>query len=102
MQEKKAENIVVLDLRNLKSSIADRFIICEASNDKQVAAISDSVEEVVRKQCGEKAWHVEGKEKCDWVLIDYIDTIVHIFKPDTRSFYGLEELWGDADRQEIA
>ncbi|MDP2176303.1 MAG: ribosome silencing factor [Bacteroidota bacterium] len=96
MQEKKANQIKVLDLRNLKSAMADYFIICHASSDKQVNAIADSVEEFTRKLADEKPWHVEGSETADWILLDYFNIVVHVFKEETRTFYGIEELWGDA------
>ncbi len=96
MQEKKANKITILDLRKLKTSMADYFIICHASSDKQVNAIADSVEEESRKKAGEKPWHIEGLEFCEWILMDYIDIVVHIFKEDKRDFYGIEQLWGDA------
>lgn len=102
MQEKKANKITVLDLRKLKSAMADYFIICHATSDKQVNAIADSVEEIVRKQTGEKPWHVEGSEQSDWILLDYFDIVVHVFKEEMRDFYAIEELWGDADISVIA
>jgi ribosome-associated protein len=97
MLEKKANDITVLDLRKLKTSMADFFIICHATSDKQVVAIADSVEETVRKTAGEKPWHVEGRELSEWILLDYFDIVVHVFKKDMRDFYGIEELWSDAD-----
>jgi ribosome-associated protein len=97
MLEKKANDITVLDLRKLKTSMADFFIICHATSDKQVIAIADSVEETVRKTAGEKPWHVEGRALSEWILLDYFDIVVHVFKKDMRDFYGIEELWSDAD-----
>src|SRR6478736_6536127 len=97
MQEKKGNKITILDLRKLKSAMADYFIICHATSDKQVNAIADSVEEIVRKQTGEKPWHVEGAEQSEWILLDYFDVVVHVFKEEKRDFYGIEELWGDAE-----
>jgi len=97
MLEKKANDITVLDLRKLKTSMADFFVICHATSDKQVVAIADSVEETVRKSTGEKPWHVEGRELSEWILLDYFDIVVHVFKKDMRDFYGIEELWSDAD-----
>ncbi len=101
MQEKKGNQISVLDLRKLKSSMADYFVICHASSDKQVSAIADSVEEFARKLTGEKPWHIEGLESAEWILMDYFDVVVHIFKEEKRAFYGIEELWGDADITQI-
>jgi len=101
MQEKKANKITVLDLRKLKVSMADYFIICHGNSDKQVSAIAHSIEEEVRKHVGEKPWHIEGTETNEWVLMDYIDMVVHIFQEEKRAFYGIEELWGDADITEV-
>lgn len=97
MLEKKANKVTILDLRKLKTSMADYFIICHATSDKQVNAIADSVEEVVRKTVGEKPWHVEGRELSEWILLDYFDIVVHVFKEDKRDYYGIEELWSDAE-----
>lgn len=101
MLEKKANKVTVLDLRNLKTSMADYFIVCHGSSDKQVNAIADSVEESTLKMAGEKPWHVEGAELSEWILMDYFDVVVHIFREDKREFYGIEELWSDADITEI-
>jgi ribosome-associated protein len=97
MQEKKAKQIKVLDLRKLDSGFADFFVICHGSSDRQVEAIADSVEEIVRKKCKEKPIHMEGKERSEWILMDYIDVVVHIFQEEKRQFYAIEELWGDAE-----
>jgi ribosome-associated protein len=97
MQEKKGNQIKVLDLRKLKSSMADYFIICHASSDKQVSAIADSVEEFSRKLAGEKPLHIEGIESAEWILMDYFDVVVHVFLEEKREFYAIEELWGDAE-----
>ncbi len=97
MLEKKAHKIAVLDLRKLKTSMADYFVICHGTSDKQVGAIADSVEEFTRVMTNEKPWHIEGLELGEWVLMDYFDVVVHIFREDKREFYGIEELWSDAD-----
>lgn len=97
MQEKKAVDIVSMDLRPLKASVADVFVICQGNSDKQVEAIASSVEEIVRKKLKDKPWHVEGLSRAEWVLMDYINVVVHIFKEEKRIFYGIEELWGDAE-----
>jgi ribosome-associated protein len=96
MQEKKASDIVVLDLKNVKNAVADYFIVCSGSSDTQVDAISDSIEQEVYKQTLQDPWHKEGKENKEWVLIDYVDVVAHVFKKERRDFYTLEELWGDA------
>lgn len=94
--EKKGQNVLKVDLRKLENRITDYFIICHGSSKTQVDSISYSVEEVVRKEAGEKPFHVEGLENCFWVLIDYGDVIVHIFQEESRNFYSLESLWADA------
>lgn len=96
---KKGYDIKVLDLKNL-ASFADYFIICSADSDTQVKAISDEVDKVLRKQ-GIKCFHKEGTDSLNWVLLDYFDVVVHVFKKEAREFYNLEKLWGDAPAREI-
>lgn len=96
MLEKKAQNIAVLDLRDVKNAIADYFIICSGGSDTQVDAIADSVLEEVEKQSGQSPWHKEGFQNKEWILLDYLDVVCHIFQKDKRAFYDLEEFWGDA------
>ena len=93
MQEKKATDIVVIDLRNLKNAIADFFVVCSGNSDKQLEAISDSIDETVFKTLQENPWHSEGKNNKEWMLLDYITVVAHVFKKDRRQFYGLEKLW---------
>lgn len=100
IQEKKGENIVSLDLKKIHEAVADFFIICEASNPQQVRAIGEMIEEEVKKKCEENAYKHEGYQALQWVLIDYINVVVHVMLPETRKFYQLEEMWSDADRQE--
>jgi ribosome-associated protein len=92
--EKKGEDVLKIDLRKLENRVTDYFIICQAPSKTQVD--SSSVEDVVRKDAGERAIHVEGLENCFWVLIDYGEVIVHIFQEEYRKFYSLESLWADA------
>ena len=92
--EKKAHDILILDVRGLTSA-ADRFVICSADAETQVKAVADNVAEKLRED-GAKAWHVEGLEGRRWVLLDFVDVVVHVFYSETRQFYGLENLWGDA------
>jgi ribosome-associated protein len=101
MQEKKASDILVMDLRNVKNAVADFFVVCSGNSDKQLDAIADSVDEEVYKSMKENPWHVEGKTNKEWVLLDYFDVVVHIFKRDKREFFALEKLWGDAEMIEI-
>lgn len=96
MQEKKAKQITLLDLRKLNTNFADFFVVCHGNSDRQVEAIADSVEDHVRKNVQEKPYHTEGKDLCNWVLMDYIHVVVHVFTEEKRNFYGVEELWGDA------
>ena len=93
--EKKGENVLKLDLRKLENRITDYFVICHASSTTQVDSICDSVEDTVRKEAGEKPFHVEGLENCFWVLLDYGNVVVHIFLEEYRNFYNLESLWAD-------
>ena len=97
MQEKKALDIVVMNLKDLKNAVADYFIVCSASSDTQIEAIARSVEEEVEKLTGQNPWQTEGRMNREWVLLDYVDVVVHIFLRDRRQFYALEELWGDAE-----
>lgn len=102
IQEKKGDKIVSLDLRKIQEAAADFFIICEASSHTQVKAISDFVEIKVKKSCEEIPYKQEGKKALQWVLIDYINIVVHVMLPESRDFYKLEELWSDALRQDHA
>ena len=101
MQEKKAQDIVVMDMRETKNAIADFFVICSGNSDKQVEAIARSVDEEVEKKLKENPWHMEGKNNKEWVILDYINVVAHVFKKDKREFYALEKLWGDAHITEI-
>ncbi|MEQ8924576.1 MAG: ribosome silencing factor [Fulvivirga sp.] len=96
MQEKKASDIVVLDLRNVKNAVADYFVICSGNSDTQIDAIADSVDEQVHKELKQNPWHQEGKSNKEWLLLDYVDVVAHIFKKEKREYYSLENLWGDA------
>ncbi len=95
--EKKGKNIVCLDLRNIMSRVCDYFIICEGDSSTQVSAIADSVEEQVKKGTHQKPYHSEGHQNAEWVLLDYVNVVVHVFQPEVRSFYNLEALWADAE-----
>lgn len=101
IQEKKGEAIVSLDLRKIPEAVADFFIICQADNSIQIKSISDFVEEMVKKQCnGEMPYKKEGYQSLHWVIIDYINIVVHVMHPETRKFYNLEEMWSDAPLME--
>jgi ribosome-associated protein len=97
-EDKKATDLVVLDLRKA-AGFTDFFVICSGNNSRQVRAIADHIEEALAGQ-GVKASHTEGADRSEWILLDYFDFIVHIFAPETREFYGLERLWGSAERIE--
>ncbi|MDR3717097.1 MAG: ribosome silencing factor [Puia sp.] len=94
--EKKGENIVSLDLRKIPEAVADFFIICEASSHTQVKAIADSVEDEVNSRCGENPYKHEGRQSYQWVLIDYVNIVVHVMLPESRRFYKLEDMWSDS------
>lgn len=96
-QSKQARDITVLDLRG-SSDVTDFFVICTADVDSHARAITDAIVEAQRTATGRKPWHIEGTSMMNWVLIDYVDVVVHIMREDTRKFYGLEEIWGDAKR----
>ncbi|QHT68023.1 ribosome silencing factor [Rhodocytophaga rosea] len=96
MQEKKALDIVVLNLKHIKNAVADYFVICSGNSDTQVDAITDSIEAEIYKLSSQDPWHKEGQENKEWILLDYVDVVAHVFKKDRRAFYALEDLWGDA------
>ena len=96
IQEKKGTNIVILNLKDIGNAVADFFVICTGTSETQIDAISDSVEKEVFQETEENPWHREGFQNKEWILLDYVDVVVHIFKNDVRAYYGLEELWGDA------
>ena len=100
IQEKKGENIVSLDLRKIPEAVSDYFIVCQATTNVQVRAIADNVEETIKKQLGELPYRHEGYQALQWVLIDYVNVVVHIMQPEARKFYRLEEMWSDAPLQE--
>jgi ribosome-associated protein len=101
MVEKKAVDILVLDLRKVKNAVADFFIICSGGSDKQLDAITQSIDDEVFKAVKENPWHVEGKNNKEWMLLDYFDVVAHVFRKDKRDFFALEKLWGDAEITEI-
>jgi ribosome-associated protein len=99
IEDKKGEKIISLDLRKIPEAVADFFIVCEASNTTQIKAISDYVEYLVKEVCDEVPYKHEGKQALQWVLIDYVNIVVHVMHPEARKFYRLEEMWSDADTQ---
>lgn len=93
--EKKGERVALIDLRKIENRVCDYFVISHAASSKQVDSLAWSVEDTVRKETGRKPFHVEGREKCLWVLLDYGDILVHIFQQHYRDYYDLESLWAD-------
>jgi ribosome-associated protein len=98
IQDIKGKNIIKIDLTSIEDAPADYFIICEGDSTTQVKAISDNISRKVLDKLGMKPNHTEGVDGAKWVLVDYFDTIVHVFYPETRSFYDIEELWGDGNQ----
>ena len=96
MEEKKASDIVVMDLRDVGGTVTDFFVICSGTSDTQLEGISKSVEDEVLKTNQEKPWKSEGKNNRQWILMDYVNVVAHIFLKEKREFYQLEDLWGDA------
>ena len=96
IEEVKGEDLIILDLRPIENTACDYFVICNGNSDTQVNAIANSVQKVVSKSIKEKPWHVEGTENAEWVLMDYVNVVVHIFQKHIRNYYQIEDLWGDA------
>ena len=101
MQDNKANDIVVLDLREISNSVCDFFVICSGDSSTQVDGISSSVVRHTRKELQEKPWSIEGKGNNEWILMDYVSVVAHVFYKETRSFYDLEDLWADAKRTDV-
>ena len=102
LEEKKAENIIVLDLRKIPEAVADFFLVCEANSALQIKAIADNVEKEAWENSEEKVFHKEGLTGMQWVVVDFVDIVVHIMHPETRKFYNLEEMWSDAVVEELS
>lgn len=96
IEDVKGENITILDLREIENTVCDYFIICDGNSNTQVNAISGAIQKKVSKALKDKPWHVEGEKNAEWVLIDYVNIVVHVFQKETRDFYNIEGLWGDA------
>lgn len=92
----KGENTTILDLREIDNTPCDYFIICDGNSNTQVNAIAGSIQKIVSKELHDKPWHVEGEVNAEWILMDYINVVVHVFQKSIREFYNLESLWGDA------
>lgn len=101
MQENKAEDIVVLDLREIDSAVCDFFVICSGESSTQVDGICNTVTRHTRKEIGEKPWRIEGRNSSEWILLDYFSVVAHVFHKEKREFFDLEDLWADAKRTDI-
>lgn len=99
---KKGKEVVVMDMRNVDTAITDYHVICTGDVGRQIKAIADGVRADLQENLGEVAWHVEGYDAQEWILLDYIDVLVHVFNEEKRSFYDLERLWGDVPQEEVA
>lgn len=96
IEEVKGENITILDLRDIDNTPCDYFVVCDGKSNTQVNSIASSVQKIVSKELHDKPWHVEGQEQAEWILMDYVNIVVHVFQKEPRHFYQLENLWGDA------
>jgi ribosome-associated protein len=97
----KGDDIQLLDLRDIENTVCDYFIICSGNSNTQVNAITGSVQKLVSKELKDKPWHVEGQNNSEWILMDYVNVVVHVFQNHVREFYDIESLWGDAKITEI-
>ena len=96
IEDVKGQNIDILDLREIENTVCDYFIMCDGTSNTQVGAIVSSIQKTASKALQEKAWHIEGTENQEWVLMDYVNVVVHVFQKHIREFYDIESLWGDA------
>lgn len=96
IEDVKGQNINILDLREIENMVCDYFIICEGTSNTQVNAIVNSIQKKVSKETKDKPWHIEGSDNAEWVLMDYVDVVVHVFQKHIREYYDIESLWGDA------
>ncbi len=101
IEDVKGKEITILDLRDIDNTVCDYFIICEGTSNTQVNAIVNSIQKKVSKELKDNPWHVEGVDNAEWVLIDYINVVVHVFQKHIREYYDIESLWGDAKTTEI-
>lgn len=102
IEDVKGKEIKILDLREIENTVCDYFIICEGTSNTQVSAIVNSIQKLVSKTLSDKPWHVEGMDNQEWVLIDYVNVVVHVFQKHIRDYYDIESLWGDAKMTEIS
>lgn len=102
IEEVKGEDIQLLDLRDIENTVCDYFVICSGNSNTQVKAISNSIKKIVGKEGQEKVWHIEGESVAEWILLDFVHVVVHVFQKQTREFYDIEGLWGDAKTTKIS
>jgi len=96
IEDVKGKEINILDLRDIENTVCDYFVICEGTSNTQVNAIVNSIQKKVSKTLQDKPWHVEGEDNAEWVLMDYVNVVVHVFQKHIREYYDIESLWGDA------
>ncbi|MGB3142956.1 MAG: ribosome silencing factor [Maribacter sp.] len=96
VEEVKGQNINLLDLRDIENTVCDYFIVCNGTSNTHVNAIVGSIQKIVSKEIKDKPWHIEGEDNAEWVLMDYVNVVVHVFQKQIREFYDIEGLWGDA------
>ena len=101
IEEVKGKEITILDLREIENTVCDYFIICEGTSNTQVNAIVNSIQKQVSKNTKDKPWHIEGTDNAEWVLLDYVNVVVHVFQKHIREYYDIESLWGDAKTTQI-
>jgi len=101
IEEVKGKEITILDLRDIENTVCDYFIVCEGTSNTQVNAIVNSIQKLVSKTTKDKPWHVEGTDNAEWVLMDYVNVVVHEFQKHIREYYDIESLWGDAKMTQI-
>ncbi|MCH7524798.1 MAG: ribosome silencing factor [Bacteroidetes bacterium] len=101
IEDVKGQNTNILDLRELENTVCDYFIICEGTSNTQVNAIVSSIQKKVSKEIKDKPWHIEGSNNAEWVLMDYVNVVVHVFQKNIREYYDIESIWGDAKTTEI-
>ncbi|MFD2915908.1 ribosome silencing factor [Psychroserpens luteus] len=101
IEDVKGKEIIILDLREIENTVCDYFVICEGTSNTQVNAIVNSIQKKVSKELKDNPWHVEGSENAEWVLMDYVNVVVHVFQKHIREYYDIESLWGDAKTTKI-
>lgn len=102
IEEVKGNDVDILDLRDIETAVCDYFVICTGSSNTQVNAIVNSIQKIVSRELKDKPWHVEGTDNAEWVLMDYVSIVVHVFQKEIREYYNIESLWGDAKITSIA